>query len=176
MNLYFLPHARSQEQIDEMTALEVAGICIFCPSSYSYDSDEDVLLEYDSGKSYKKRVKGESTHWVLLHNEYPYLGTRHHLLLVPKRHVTELSELSGVEQVDLLTMLGDLAGRFGHCAIGLRSGDMAYNGGTIAHLHVHLVVAEEEPEVKVRFRMSGNPPTAFGRFEQVQASEDSKTP
>ncbi len=37
-----------------------------------------------------------------------------------------------------------------------RSGNMLYNGGSVAHLHVHLVALDQQPAATVRFRVSTN--------------------
>jgi diadenosine tetraphosphate (Ap4A) HIT family hydrolase len=156
-HLYYLPHARSPEQVQEMTALEAAGVCIFCPSSYTYREEPAELLP--DGQSFKKRVLEETQHWTLLHNEYPYPGSEHHYLMVPKQHVTSMTDLSPAARADWWNLLDIVNSWHGdHYALGIRSGDMAYNGGTIAHLHIHFVIAQRQPPVKVRFRMSGNPP------------------
>ena len=49
MTLYYLGNARSEDQRQEMIALEAAGICIFCPSAYSHDhTQREVLLDYNT--------------------------------------------------------------------------------------------------------------------------------
>ncbi len=35
-----------------------------------------------------------------------------------------------------------------------RSGDMRFNGGCVAHLHIHLVALDDTPSATVRFRVS----------------------
>jgi diadenosine tetraphosphate (Ap4A) HIT family hydrolase len=35
-----------------------------------------------------------------------------------------------------------------------RSGDMRFNGGSVAHLHTHFVVLDDAPEATVRFKVS----------------------
>ena len=35
-----------------------------------------------------------------------------------------------------------------------RSGDMRYNGGSVAHLHIHFVTLDPSPAKTVRFRVS----------------------
>lgn len=163
--LYYLGNARTPEQHAEMVALEAAGICIFCPSSYSYPKSEDepreVLLDYPDGPSYKKQVLLANGTWAILRNEYPYDGTKEHALLVPSEHVTRMDQLSSRSQAGFWEILDGAAMMFGrnYYVLGARNGDMRYTGATIAHLHIQFIVGDPDNQGEpVKLYVSSRPP------------------
>lgn len=121
-----------------MQQLDAAGICVFCPQHL----DQEALHRSD--------------YWTVTHNEYPYPGTALHLLLIPRDHVTDLLHLPWPARDDLWRALRWVKDTYqlGHYTLGGRCGDMAATGATIAHVHIHVVVANGNGP-PVRFRMSG---------------------
>ncbi len=135
--LYHLPAARSDDQRRWMEELEAAGVCVFC-------RDEP--------------VEHSGEHWYVRRNDFPYPGTRAHYLIVPHRHVESFDELPDAAGAELWAIKRRLKGDAEATATVERSGDMRYNGGSVAHLHIHFVTLETAPEKTVRFRVS-----AWGR-------------
>ncbi|NHA69344.1 HIT family protein [Phycicoccus sp. CMS6Z-2] len=135
---------RSAEQLAEMERLAEAGLCLFCPGQLEATGANPVLHR--------------TPHWTVTRNRYPYRGTRLHLLLVPTVHVTDLTDLPADAQADFWDVLAwaraeyDLA----FYGLGARNGDPTYTGGTISHLHLHLVVGDvEDPDHEpVRMKLS----------------------
>ena len=84
---------------------------------------------------------------VVLLNRFPYANG--HLLLAPRRHVAELTELSATEQLRLMQLLSDsctIVRRHLHphgINIGLNLGKVA-GAGIADHLHFHLVPRWED--------------------------------
>lgn len=146
MTLYYLGNARSEDQRQEMIALEAAGICIFCPSAYSHDhTQREVLLDYNTGVSYKKQVLASNGTWVVLRNEYPYPGASQHLLVVPRVHITRMDQLPPASRTGFWEILDQVADSYGgteYYVMGIRNGDMRYTAGTIAHLHIQFLVGD----------------------------------
>jgi len=142
MPLYYLGNFRSDAQRDEMVRLEGAGICIFCP-----DHRAAGLWRRDG--------------WAVLHNDFPYRGTVRHLLLVPDDHVADLVDLSAEAQQGFWGALRWVRDHFGlsHYGLGARNGDPARTGGTIYHVHVHVVVgdADDPHHEPVRMKLSSRP-------------------
>jgi ATP adenylyltransferase len=141
--LYHLPAARGEEQRRRMQALEAAGVCVFCPAHFEAHHREPVELS------------GE--HWYVTRNDYPYRGTRAHYLIVPHLHVRAFEELPDAAGAELWALKRELKARLGSPAAVAtveRSGDMRYNGGSVAHLHVHFVALDDAPGRTVRFRVS----------------------
>jgi ATP adenylyltransferase len=147
VSLYCTGNYRTDEQLAEMLRLEAAGICLFCP---------DTLREHG-----RQRVLFETAHWAVTPNEFPYAGTRLHLLVVPHQHVGDLTDLGDAALADFWTALRAIRERFGldHYGLGVRNGDCRFTGATIAHVHAHVLVGDEtaEPEVPVRMKLSSRP-------------------
>jgi ATP adenylyltransferase len=140
--LYHLPAARSEEQRAYMAELEAAGVCVFCAEHFEAYHREPVELS------------GE--HWYVTRNDYPYAGTRAHWLIVPHLHVASFDALPDAAGAELWAFKRQLKEREAPLATATleRSGDMRYNGGSVAHMHVHFVALDEAPERTVRFRVS----------------------
>lgn len=136
--LYDLSAARSDEQRRYMDDLEARGICVFC-------SDE-----------HRPPVELSSTYWYAARNDYPYAGTSAHFLIVPHAHVASFDELPDEAGADLWAVKRTLKDRLAPVATATveRSGDMRYNGGSVAHLHVHFVALDSVPSRTVKFRVS----------------------
>ena len=144
MTLYHLGNARRGDQAERMRDLEAAGVCVFCPEG---PDDPDVVLE--------------ERDWVVRRNAYPYRNTRLHLLIVPRRHVTDLLDLTDAELAGFWTVGRTLRTRYDlrFYGLGARCGDCRHTGGTIAHVHVHLVVGDvDDPAHEpVRLKLSSRP-------------------
>jgi ATP adenylyltransferase len=144
--LYWFGNVRTGEQRARMTALEAAGTCLMCPDGIAAHGFPVVVA---------------TEHWNVTPNDYPYPGTRLHLLVIPREHVTDVLDLSPAAQADLFTALGQVRDQFGlsHYGLAMRCGDCRYTGATVRHLHGHVLVgdAEAEPEVPVRMRFSSRP-------------------
>ena len=144
MTLYCLANVRTAEQRSRMVALEDAGVCLFCPEGLGMYSATGPLFENAS--------------WLVVANDFPYAGTRQHLLLIPRAHVGDLLELDPAarEQFwDALAAARALGGA-SYYGLGVRNGDCAATGATIAHLHLHLLVPDPEAgDQPVRMRFSG---------------------
>jgi diadenosine tetraphosphate (Ap4A) HIT family hydrolase len=144
--LYHLDAARTAAQREYMERLEAAGICIFCREHIADFHAEPV--EYD----------GE--HWFVTKNAYPYTGTSAHYLIVARRHVSSFDELPDAAGAELWAIKRRLKAQLGPVSTATieRSGEMAFNGGSVAHLHTHFVIPDTEPEKTVRFRVSATNP------------------
>ncbi len=146
-SLYYLGNARNPEQLADMRRLEAAGVCIFCPDQLEADPDQ--------------RVLHRTVHWIITPNKFPYRGTRLHLMLVPYEHVTDLVDLSPEAQQDFWAALAWVKDHCGLSFYGLaaRNGDSEYTGGTVRHLHVHVLQGDvDDPEHQgVRAKLSSRP-------------------
>ena len=97
------------------------------------------IWESNGSHSFKVLVVGE--HCVSVLDQYPV--SEGHCLVIPKRHVGSIDELSDVELKDLYTVLHQsktllietyLPDGFN---IGINEGEAA--GQTVPHLHIHLI-------------------------------------
>jgi len=142
--LYHLPAARSAEQLRYMEELEASGVCIFCPEH---------VEQY-----HREPIEHRGEHWYVTRNDYPYAGTVAHYLIVPHRHVSSFDELPDAAGAELWAIRRMLKAQLNPVAVATveRSGDMRFNGGSVAHLHTHFVALPAAPEATVRFRVSAS--------------------
>ena len=139
MSLYDLSAARTPEQRARMESLEARRECIFCPEHAG-----EILF------------RGEQ--WYVKHNDFPYAGTVAHYLIVPVRHVVAFDELPDEAGAELWAIKRRLKAEHAPLATATveRSGDMRFNGGSVAHLHTHFVALDDAPSATVRFRVSAH--------------------
>ncbi len=140
--LYSLEAARSEDQRRYMQQLAAAGICIFCPQHVAQQQREP--------------IERSGQHWYVKKNDYPYEGALAHYLIVSQRHVLSFEELPDEAGAELWALKRELKSRLAPVALATveRSGNMLYNGGSVAHLHVHVVALDAAPSATVRFRVS----------------------
>lgn len=147
MSLYHLPAARTDNQLAMMKDLEERGVCIFCPEHLETEDFSPILIK--------------TKHWQVKNNSFPYKGTRVHLLAIPNKHINTLSQLENDARIDLFDILGKCEKDFelSSYAMVARSGDMSRNGGSIEHLHIHIVSGDtDDPDHEpVRFKISSKP-------------------
>lgn len=123
---YNVDNARTPEQAEYMRQLDADGVCVFCPE----------------GASHVQQVHA-CAGWRVVVNRFPWYpdDRRRHFLLVPDDHLVAVDELGADEW---LAMRHVLRWTLRHhllrdYRVTVRSGDMAATGGTIQHLHAHLV-------------------------------------
>jgi len=140
--LYDLNAARSDAQRGYMHDLEDAEICVFCADHFDAYHREPIEIT--------------GWHWYVTKNDFPYVGTTAHYLIVPHLHVSSFDELPDEAGAELWSLKRALKDRLQPLAVATveRSGDMRYNGGSVAHLHVHFVALDTAPAETVRFRLS----------------------
>lgn len=143
-----LKNARGAEQSSKMRKAQELGICPFC---YEH------LGEYHNAP-----IMEEGTFWVVTKNDYPYSGTSHHILFVTKEHIENPHELSAPAQLELFTLFAKITKSLGirGGAFTMRFGEEELSGGTLPHLHLHLIVPKEVEggcEEVVLFRIGSLP-------------------
>jgi ATP adenylyltransferase len=141
MSLYHLGNSRGDAQSAYMRQLAADGVCIFCPDHLAADPGQEILHR--------------TGHWTVTPNRFPYASTRLHLMLVPHEHVTDLLDLTAPAQRDFWSTLDWVRQTYGlsYYGLGARNGDPRFTGGTIAHVHVHVIVGDPDGE-PVRFKVS----------------------
>lgn len=141
---YDLRHARVEAQTAKMRQLIERGICAFCEEHFEDYHDHPIEFQ--------------TAHWIVSKNDYPYQGAKLHLLLVSKQHVATFSGLTREARADFAEVLVEIEARWKlpSYAVGVRAGDPSRNGGTVEHLHAHVVVGDTDNPAHepVRFKMS----------------------
>ena len=123
------------------------GVCPFCP--------EHLTAYHDSPLLYVR------SYWAVTANDYPYERTSLHLLFIPRRHLGGFDELTTRELLELLELVSDVVTNYDltSYALTMRNGDPRYNGGSLGHFHIHLIVGDtSDPDSNpVTFKVSSRP-------------------
>ncbi len=129
---FYLNSARHLDQLVKMLIISSKGICSFCPQ---------YLPRFHTGG-----IVTQNTNWQVVNNGWPYKGTSIHLLVIPKRHLTDLTQISQIEWLDLGSIIKKLVTDHSLTGYSLfcRSGNMKQTGATVAHLHFHLLSGQNE--------------------------------
>ena len=147
MSLYCLENHRTEDQLLRMRQLESRGVCLFCPEGLASHSGLAPVWRSES--------------WTVAPNDFPYKGTSLHLLLIPDEHVTDLVDLSTEARAGLFEALAFARAEYDlqHYGLGVRNGRCEFTGGTIRHLHMHVLVGDPglAAETPVRMRFSSAP-------------------
>lgn len=141
---YNLNTARSKVQLQQMKNLIDRDICAFCPENIEKEQREPIELSTDF--------------WIVKKNDYPYDNASLHLLLISKNHVKTFADLTKQAQANFAYTISEVEKKWGlnSYALGMRSGNFKFNGGSVEHLHAHIVVGSvDEPDhTPIRFKMS----------------------
>lgn len=143
----YLKHARTQEQLADMEDIAERDICFMCP--------ENIPEFYEQ----RGGLIAEGEYSYLVHNGYPYENTAHHIMVIPKEHVSRIEDLKDEVVLEVFKFFRnyEIEHNVTGGAIAMRFGNPAETGATAHHLHLHFIVPSSEigPEDKpVRFRMS----------------------
>lgn len=122
-----LSHARTDFQKEVMERIKRDNVCPFC---------EKHFLTYHT-KPIIKRGK----FWLLTENFQPYEGSRHHLLLVSRKHVTHFETLSSAAQAEFFSLASSELSTRGVTGgtLLMRFGNTDYTGGSVEHLHAQII-------------------------------------
>jgi diadenosine tetraphosphate (Ap4A) HIT family hydrolase len=156
-----ISNARHPEQIKKMEGLLKNGQCYFCREGFENRHNAPIILE--------------TSFWFISANTYPYDGSVHHYLIIPKVHIKKASEISAELSVTLfesISWLENYLQAIGY-SILVRSGDTRTTGATLEHLHFHFVVGgrktEDSPNkledliiAPVGFKKKTDPKSALG--------------
>ncbi len=100
-----------------------------------------LCLIRDGSEEVDRLVVCESEHIIVSLNLYPY--NPGHLLLIPRRHIIDMRQMTGLEKADMDAMTDrcldvlDQVYRPAGYNIGYNQGLVA--GGSIEHLHLHII-------------------------------------
>lgn len=139
-----LENAREDSQRAVMREIIDANHCPFCRENLQ--------------KYHKQPILKEGKYWLVTTNQWPYTHTKLHLMFIAATHVTELQALDPQAGAELIEFAQWAEKEYAIPGGGLamRFGDMNHSAGTIAHLHVQLVVPDidapdyDEKPVKIK--------------------------
>lgn len=129
-NFINVNNARDNEQIKVMQKIADESHCPFC--------EENLRLYH------KQPILQEGAYWIVTYNQWPYKHTKHHFLLIYKKHATRLAELETEAGIELFSLIKDLEKEhhFEGGGFAMRFGDTDFSAGTVNHLHVQLVIPD----------------------------------
>lgn len=134
--LFCIEGCRSFAQYHKMRNSFELGHCEFC----SLDPAVNVILFEDD------YVQCWSVPSAFLRKEL-----KHHLVVIPKRHVRYPWDLMYIEHVSIAKAMEYLAGQYNLAGgiVATRFGDMELNAGTVPHLHTNIMVPNGTAEVRI---------------------------
>jgi len=125
-----LDNARVDEQRQVMEEIREADHCPFCLEN---------LRAY-----HKEPFLKEGKYWIVTNNQWPYVHTSVHLLLIYKQHIENLAGIdpeAGAELIQL-AQWAEKEYEMPGGGLAMRFGDTDYSAGTVAHLHAQLLVPD----------------------------------
>ena len=91
--------------------------------------------------TYHKKPIDTRKYWHVTDNMYPYKPTKVHKLLIHRKHIEHVKNLTKgakLELFDILTELGLDGGTILMCRFGLAD----YTGSSVQHLHLHVIQSD----------------------------------
>ena len=122
-----ISHVRSKFQLDVLKRIQRDKVCPFCREHF---------LKYHT-----KPIIKTGKHWILTENFLPYEGSKCHLLAVSLKHAVHFDDLPDAAKLELFKLFSDELKKRGikGGTVFMRFGGTDYTGGTVEHLHAHVV-------------------------------------
>ncbi len=117
-------------------------VCPFCPGN---------LFKY-----HKHPIIEENSFWIATKNMYPYKGTRKHILLIHKKHISSIGETTPEALAELQKIISSMTKRL-KIKGGLfffRFGETKFTGATVSHLHAHLIVPIQKSKIPITVKLN----------------------
>ena len=123
-------NSRTEEQRRIMEQIAQDGVCPFCIKHLK--------------KYHKKPIILKGRWWHVTENMFPYEGSRLHILFIYKKHITSIPEVAQPAMYELFQLIKATIKKY-DIEVGTllwRFGDTKYNGSSVHHLHVQLIVGD----------------------------------
>lgn len=126
--------ARSEEYKKTLEKIKSEGHCPFCWENL--------------GKEHKKPILKKTKFWLVTENQFSYQKARVKLLIIFKEHTNSIFDMPSEAWDELrqiyrwITFVFDINGS----TLFNRQGDTRYTGGTVMHLHFHVISGHGESE------------------------------
>ncbi|MDP2651281.1 MAG: HIT domain-containing protein [bacterium] len=136
-----LANVRSDEQREVMERIFVEDKCPFCSENLP--------------RHHKKPINRNWKHWLVTENQWAYDNSKLHFLVISRRHLEDIQDLSAEESQELLFITKWLQNlhRISSGALAMRFGEPGPAGATIRHLHAHVIVPDPDGEGPVLFHI-----------------------
>jgi ATP adenylyltransferase len=88
----------------------------------------------------------ENENWFMTLSQFPYDNTSLHLLLIHRAFITDACQMTPQGWTDLGEVMKFAQEKFGFesGALIMRFGDTSQTGGSVTHLHAHIIVAAKD--------------------------------
>ena len=99
-------------------------------------------------KIHKNPIREEGS-WLITNNMYPYKPSKNHLLIIHKKHIEHINELSDEAWHELFKIVKEENNKLkiDGGTLMMRFGDSKYTGSSVSHLHCHIVQSDpDHPE------------------------------
>jgi ATP adenylyltransferase len=128
-----IDNARPGVYTDVIKKIEQDKICPFCP--------EHLLTIHPNPIEGKK-------YWVVTDNAYPYKPKKEHVLLIHKKHISNINELSPEAWVELKEIINTEQSKRNITGgtLMMRFGETKFTGASVTHLHAHLFQSDPDSE------------------------------
>lgn len=122
-------HAWSEEYRQVLSDIAKDGNC---PAPYCKDA-----ADY-----HEHPVDDTAKHWRVTQNSFNYQTALLKFLIIHRTHISSLVEVSPEAWSELQAIIQELVAKYNIPAatMMMRFGDTSYTGGTVTHLHLHLIV------------------------------------
>jgi len=140
-NKVVVKHARSDDQKRVLKGIVEDDVCPFC---------QENLAKY-----HKNPIVIDGKHWLVTENQWPYDNAVLQILIIAKRHVETVSDLTAEEWHDWTNMLSDAVERYGITsgAVCMRFGNPIESGASVLHLHSQIIVSDPNAKDPVRYKI-----------------------
>ena len=110
-----------------LSKIKKDGVCPFCPEHFKYHT---------------RPILHDGKYWLATENMAPYVGAKHHFLLLHKKHIEQVTDITPKAWQELLTHIQWLCETYQLPAgsFFMRFGDTRYTGASVAHLHAQLFI------------------------------------
>lgn len=120
-------------------------------TKYRHSLDSD--CQFCSFTAETPQVIAEHTHFWIVENIFPYklwddFLVEQHLMIVPKRHVVSLIELTDAEKFDYITLIAD----YEHHGYSIYSRTDKSLTKSIPHQHTHLIRVSDVPVSRLYYQ------------------------
>ncbi len=127
-------NARDDLQRARMEQSEQKKVCIFC---------EEGLKEI-----HKLPILQENKTFLVTDNAFPYPGTSHHVLIIPKQHILSILEINTESWSDLKEMIEWVVKErnIEGASLFLRFGNTKFTCSSLSHLHFQILVGDSHQD------------------------------
>ena len=123
----FHHHIRTDDQRIRMNQAENDELCPFCPEGLV--------------KIHRMPILHALNLLFVTESAFPYEGTSAHYMIIPKRHLTEVEQLTAEDWEEIGLLFAWIREHYSiqYGGMFIRFGDMSRTGSSVAHLHFQIL-------------------------------------